>query len=522
MAWKLRPAPFTGYAVLLIAAAALYGAALTVALFQANWVFTVPLAVATLAPLVIYASRNPRLFFLVGMVFTAPLGLSINLRPHAHMGGAHALSINLMDFFLVPALVFLARDFYLGYRRDFRISSISFWWLGLTALGVLSMIINPFRELAGLEVVRMLKCWLLFLVIINECVREKHFRYVVGALGANAAVNIVVAFMQYFLGRTLGLQPLGEGSDLSALGANLGVYAAPTELFRVMGLAGHANLFSAYLAMLLPIFISQLFTDYRLSVKLLFAALSATGVVCLGLTLSRSGWLSFAMSGGCLMIALFALPDLRKRYLLMKVSMIGAATAILVAGSGMILRRFLESDPGAFDFRVEWVGIAWRMVQAKPVLGLGLNSFIYNLQDYAPYSVPKLYDLFGEVFPVVHNTYMLVWAEQGTIGLLLFLAMHVNLLRIAVLNLRYRGLNERIYLIGIASACGILGIMVDYLSSFFIRVQPFGRVYWIVAGLLVATHYWNLNNSAALQQSEQGEGPGPEGGAARETAVAER
>ncbi len=522
MAWKLRPAPFTGYAALAIAAAAVYGAALTIALFQVNWVFTVPLVAATLFPLALYASHNPRLFFLVGMVFTAPLGLSINFRAHAHMGGAHALSINLMDFFLVPALVFLARDFYLGYRRDFRVSPVSLWWLGLTGLGVVSMMINPFREFAGIEVVRMLKCWLLFLVIINECVREKHFRYVIGALAANAAVNIVVAFIQYFLGRTLGLQPLGEGSDLSVLGANLGVYAAPTDIFRVMGLAGHANLFSAYLAMLLPIFISQLFADYRQSVKLMFAAVSATGVVCLGLTLSRSGWVSFAVSGSCLMFALFTLPELRNRYLLMKVSMLGAATATLVAGSGMIIRRFLESDPGASDFRIEWVGVAWKMVQAKPVLGLGLNSFIYNLQDYAPYSVPKLYDLFGEVFPVVHNTYMLVWAEQGTIGLLLFLGMHANILWIAVRNLRFRGLNERIYLISIASACGVLAIMVDYLSSFFIRVQAFGRVYWIVVGLLVATRYWNLSNSTVRPPVDEPASLDAEGDAAHDGAIAQR
>jgi O-antigen ligase len=503
MSMSLRPSPFAGYAALVVAATAVFGAALTIALFQVSWVYTLPLAVATVAPLVIYASRNPRLFFLVGLVFTAPLGLSINLRAHAHMGGAHALSINLCDFFLVPLIVFLARDFYLGLRRDFRFSSISAWWLGLTLLGLVSMVVNPYRELAGLEVARMLKCWLLFLVIINECVREKHFRLVVGALAANATVNIVVAFAQYVMGRTLGLQPLGEGSDLSAAGANLGVYAAPTEIFRVMGLAGHANLFSAYLAMLLPIFISQMFTDLRASTKWLLAAITAGGLACLALTLSRSGWVSFAVSGSCLMLALFALPELRKRYLVMKVGMVGAAAAMLLAASGMIIRRFTESDPGAVDFRIEWVGVAWKMVQEKPVLGTGLNSFIYNLPDFAPYSISKLYDLFGEVFPVVHNTYMLVWAEQGTVGLLLFLGMHANILWIAIKNLRYRGLSDTVFLISIASACAVLAIMVDYMSSFFIKVQAFGRVYWIVVGLLVAAYYWNVRNDALRRRSAE-------------------
>src|SRR5277367_1644158 len=98
MAWRLTSTSLPGYTALVIGAASLYAAVLTIALFQANWVISVPLVAASLLPLVLYASRNTRLFFLVGMVFTAPLGLAINLLPHAHMGGAHALSINLMDF----------------------------------------------------------------------------------------------------------------------------------------------------------------------------------------------------------------------------------------------------------------------------------------------------------------------------------------------------------------------------------------------------------------------------------------
>ena len=102
---------------------------------------------------------------------------------------------------------------------------------------------------------------------------------------------------------------------------------------------------------------------------------------------------------------------------------------------------------------------------------------------------------------MVHNTYMLVWAEQGTIGLLLFLGMHANIFWIAIVNLRYRGLSDRIFLISIASACGVLAIMVDYLSSFFIKVQAFGRVYWIVVGLIVAAYYWNVRNEALRREA---------------------
>jgi len=501
MVWPLKLTPFAGYAALLVGAASIYAATVTILLFQTRWVFSVPLVFASAFPLLIYASRNPRLLFLVGMVFTAPLGLSINLRGYVHMGGAHALSINLMDFFLVPLFVFLMRDFYLGYRRGFRFSTISLWWLGLIALGAYSVLIGPYRELAAFEVVRMTKEWLLYLVIINECVRQKHFHFVIGALAANAAVNAAVAFVQFAIKRPIGLQPLGEVAMASSLGANVGVYATVGEVFRVSGFAGHANLYGPYLAMLLPIFIGQLFTETRFSTKALLAAVSASGLVALALTLSRSGWLSFVVSGGILMIALFALPDLRNRYVALKVLALGLVGAMLVAGSGMILRRLTESDPGAFNFRLEWIEVAWKMVKEKPIFGFGLNSWIYQFTDYSRYSVLDLYDLFRDVFPVVHNVYMIVWSEQGTVGLLLFLALHANILWIAIKNLRYRGLSDRVSLLSIAAGCGVLAIMVDGMSSFFVKVQAFGRVFWIVVGLLVATHYWNLTNQALRRRT---------------------
>lgn len=485
---------------LVVAVAGIFGAVLPIAIFTLDWVYSVPIVITAAFPLVLYLTGNPRLFFLAGMVFTAPLGLALNFWGRQHMGGAHAFSINLCDFFMVPLMVYQARDYLRGWRRDFHFSGVTPWWLALVALGVGSMVFESFRQMATWEVVRMLKCWLLFLVIVNECVRERHFEVVIWALAANAAVNNAVAFAQWFLKRPLGLQPLGEASAESIEGANLGVYVSATEdVFRVTGLVGHANLFAAYLAMLLPIFVGQMFTRYRLAPRLLLGLVCGTGLVCLGLTLSRSGWISFVVSGGMLAVALFAFPELRRSHLGLKIGMLLGTVGVLMAGSGAILRRLTQSDSGAFDFRLEWVGIAWDMVRDHPVFGLGLNSFIYHLPEYAPYSIPKLYEMFGELFPVVHNTYMIVWSEQGTVGLFLFLGLHASILWIGIKNLRYRGLSDKVFLASLAASCGVVAIMVDNLSSFFTKVQPHARVWWMVVALIVAAHYWNIR-ALALQR----------------------
>jgi O-antigen ligase len=506
MAWRPRLDLSVVPSALVVAAAAIYASVIPVVVFGMSKLYSVPLVVGTVFPIVLYASRNPRLFFLVGMIFTSQLGLSINFRGAPHMGGAHAFSISLMDFFLVPLLVFLARDYYRGVRREFVLSPVSAWWLALVALGAYSVVVGPFREMALKETVSMVKNWILFLVIVNECVRERHFHYAVMAIAASVATNVCVAFLQFLLKRDLGLQALGEASPESTAGANFGVYGSLDGVYRVGGLAGHANLLSAYLAMVLPILIGQMYTNYRWPAKTLLALLAAAGAAALGMTLSRSGWVAFAVSLSLLMLALVALPGIRMRHVALKVSMVAAMAGAAVAGSGPVLRRFLQSDSGAVDFRLEWVKIAWEMVQDKPILGFGLNSFVYHLEHYAPYSPARMYELFGDMLPAVHNTYMLVWSEQGTVGLFLFLGMHAQLFWIAIKMLRYGGLSERVSMVGIAGACGVLAIMIDGISSFYLRIHAPARTFWVVAGLVVAAYYWHVRNHELRRQLAQPRG----------------
>ncbi|MGV8932441.1 MAG: O-antigen ligase family protein [Luteimonas sp.] len=491
---------------LVVVLGSLWAAALVIVLFSAAKLYSLTMIAVTLFPLVLYTSRNPRLFFLVGTAFTAALGLSINFSRVTHIGGAPSYSLDLMDFFLVPLVIFLIRDFAKGYRRDFRFSSISAWWGGLIALGVVSVILGPYRQFSAFEVLRMLKCWLLFLVIVNECVREKHFHYVVRGLAAGVALNVVVALAQFMLRRDLGLQALGEPSPEATLGANYGVYLG-AGTYRVGALMGHPNLFAAYLALLLPIFVGLLYTSYNGANKLLLTLVSLGGAGALVLTLSRSGWAAFALALVCLMIIVFIHPALRTRFAALKLAMVSGLSMGALVVAGPIIRRVTSSDPGALDFRAEWVSIAWSMVQDKLILGFGLNTFSYHVIGYTKDSVSTLIDRFGQVWPVVHNIYMLTWAEQGSVGLLLFLGLHVNLIWIAFQNSR-RMVSDKVFMISIGAACGIAAVMLDGFASFFIRVPASGRVFWIVVGLIVAAKYWNERNAAA-EGSPGGAQPAP-------------
>lgn len=468
-----------------------WAAAVVIVAFSAPKLYSLPMIAGTLLPIVLYASHNPRLFMLMGVAFTSVFGLSINFGQRVHMGGAPSIGIDLVDLFLVPLLAFLVRDRVAGLSRGYVLSAAAYWWIGLVMLGMLNMLLGPFRSFAAYEVVRMLKSLLIFFVIVNECVRERKFRHVAVALACGAAVNVAVALLQFALKRDLGLQALGEAAAEAVQGANYGVYLDRGDVYRVSALVGHPNLYAAYLAMLLPIFTALIFPMRSVRARAILGTLTVAGLATLVLTLSRTGWSAYAASMLCLMLFLYFQPGLRGRWNLLKWAMTGVIALAAVVLSGPIILRFTASDTGALDFRYEWLGVAWRMIQDKPLLGWGLNSFSYQLEPYSPYSTAHMIKTFGPVWPVVHNTYALIWAEQGTVGLVLFLGFNVHLLWLAWRNTRW-GLSDHITMLNVGLFGAVVALMVDGLGSFYLRVPAPSKVFWVLAGLIVASHYWNV------------------------------
>jgi putative inorganic carbon (hco3(-)) transporter len=121
--------------VLLCSLFAVWAAAIVISLFQAKKLIILAMVGATVFPLALYFSGNPRLFFLYGVIVSAPLGLSLNFKTMVHIGGAPSYAIDLMDFFLVPLIAFLIRDFASGFRQEIRFPPILLWWVGMMVLG---------------------------------------------------------------------------------------------------------------------------------------------------------------------------------------------------------------------------------------------------------------------------------------------------------------------------------------------------------------------------------------------------
>jgi O-antigen ligase len=316
-------------------------------------------------------------------------------------------------------------------------------------------------------------------------------------LAVGVAVQSVVALLQHALKANLGLQFLGEPVEEATKTATLSVYlGTASDVFRAGGLFSHPNLLAGYLAMLLPICLAMLFSRVSPLAKLALAGTVALGLAALVITLSRSGWMSFATGFALLFVFSMLHQKLRLRYVLARLLVIVAILSAVGIESGDIIRRFTESDPGALKFRFDMMDTAWRMIADKPIFGLGLNSFVAYFPNYAPRpGVSAVVQDYGKIWPVVHDSYLITWTEQGTIGFICLCGLYLSILYTGLMTAR-RLIHDVVYAINIGATCGIVAIMVDGIGSFFIDEEAGQRVFWMVAALIVAIHRWTRANSA--------------------------
>ena len=438
-------------------------------------------------------SGNPRLACLWGLMLTAPLELSKRFMTRPHMGGEAAFRVELVDFFLVALLLFLLRDIWRGQRHGLRMPGCLLWWGLLMALGMMAVVLGPFRVTSMHEVVRMGKIVVLVVVVVNEVVRLSQIRHVAAALLAGVAVQSVTAILQYVTGGRLGLEALGEADQKTIDALAEATLRAGEKVHRVGGLIGHANLLAAFLALLLPIAVGLLFTSIKRRWKALCVVTLLLGQAALVLTLSRSGWIAFvASAGGALALSYFH-TRMRRRYPLWRVGIVIVSIVVAGALSGPIATRLFRSDPGAVQVRIEWLETAWKMIQEKPVFGFGLNTYVFSQAPYTKEgSNEGLQKKHGDYWPVVHNTYAITWAEQGTVGIVIFLILHGHILWVGVTNLRTK--NDVAFAVNAGAMSGVVAVMIDGMASFFLRVPDCARMFWIAVSLIYAVRYWRLLN----------------------------
>jgi len=335
-----------------------------------------------------------------------------------------------------------------------------------TAVTALSLVVARDRELAGFEVQLLVELLLLFVYVASVIRRPEELRFVVTMLVAALLVESLVIVAVSQTGSDLALPGVSTRLDPGAV--------ATGEVARTGGTIGSPNAAGSFLSLLLAPALSLLAAPVGRRVKALAALAFALGALALVLTFSRGAWLAFLVSA-----AVLALLAVRNRLVPARV-LVAAVLAVAVLAvpfAGLISSRLAEDESA--DARGPLMALAWRMVEDRPLLGVGANNFGLLIPDYAG---PEFA---SEWLYAVHNKYLQVWSEAGTAALLAFVwFLAVSIRRGARVA---RGGDRLLAPLAAGLTAGFVGQAVN-MSVETYHGRPQVELLWLVAGLLAAMH----------------------------------
>ena len=238
-------------------------------------------------------------------------------------------------------------------------------------------------------------------------------------------------------------------------------------------------------------------------VKRLVNVISALIILfCILISRTKAAWLGVIISTGLLLIFVIKINikgKAFKKYLkvsgiifLAVIAIITGISLILPAESNPILAELSSLTLSNITFKgreLMWL-TTFNMIKEHPIIGMGVNTFRLNYQNYQgdllikhPEYIPYLGSAESP-----HNQFLEITAEQGIIGVLLFLWINIVFFKscIGFINRTTADeahLKEKMIVIGIMA--GAAAIIIHGLVEFPLNLVPNAMLYWMYLGIVM-------------------------------------
>jgi O-antigen ligase len=327
-----------------------------------------------------------------------------------------------------------------------------------------------------------LKCYLIAFFIANY-IRDSHSLRLVGyAFAAILLTQGLIVMEQLFIGVIFTDQNLGRATSLKSV-ADLGT------IYRVSGTLGHPNAMAMYLDLIIPWVGFQLASEKYLGRKIYLGVALFLAVFAVISSGSRGGWLGLAVGAGIATLMWYRKQGRSPVVAVFVLSIVVSLVfALLFASSSTFRTRLTAGDAGAAEVRLPLMQVAEEMIRSHPITGVGLANYTREMQSYDRTNlfIASFYD------QPVHNTYLLMAAETGVIGMAIFVLFMLGALLMAH-RMAKNGSNE-ISTLGFGLLAGLISWM---LHNFVNQTAPFtDSTLWFLFGLLVAA-----NNQLGREQN---------------------
>lgn len=421
---------------------------------------------------------------LVGAVI---LDIPLQWGTHVAMRQGTAAMLGAMDGFGVSVTTLALIGLYIGWlfteRAESRSIRIVWNWpiAAYTAAVVLSLCVSAQLQLYLFQVYLMVEMFLLYLYFAANITSRAELVAIVRLLLLGGGIEGLYVLMLAVTGHELAF--------IRTIGIKSVIYrpVLPGEVTRYGGTVGSPNDAAAYLAVVITLALAARYLMSsrrlrRLAIPVLIVAVGA--LVC---TYSRGGWIEVTLSAAILTAASWLKGGITPR----RAFAFSACFCIVLAGlyiPNPVSDRFTGNDNGSAYSRIPLMHLAENIIAANPVLGVGANNFAAVMEHYegSEFRHAWIY--------TVHNQFLLVWSETGTIGLIAYLWIFGDLiLRGWRLWKTQDALFAPLGLTIVAALCGFMShMLVDQFSG-----RPLIQMIWVFAAMSAACELIQRDENAA-------------------------
>lgn len=340
---------------------------------------------------------------------------------------------------------------------------------------------------------------LLICFTINIIAVKQLFHTSFLAIISASILQSIIGVSQYFLQKSVGLKLFGEeyitpylggiakfkieGGYRWVLDKILSVSHETDLVMRPYGTFPHPNVFGAFLVFGLSLTSYMFFVSRETWKRYLLGLFVLPQTFTLFMTFSRTavfGWLFI-----CLIFIIVskykkifqAKEEKRTQKMLVAIWICSALLSLLLFYPQYLERSGVVSygttNEQSVSERVLYQQIAWNMIRSHPLIGVGYQNFVLEMDHYTPRELKD-----SEHQPV-HNIYLLVAAETGVFGLAFFV-LFFGLLLLQTWKTSWTILTA--FLFSLLSGLLIMGLFDHYLLT----IQQGRLVLFLCAGFLWA------------------------------------
>ena len=352
----------------------------------------------------------------------------------------------LTDLLLVGVFILGAKEVYQSYKTN----KLKTNWLLVVFLliALISVFVSGDKTVSAYRWVKLLEFALLYVYISTQFkIQNSKFKIstVLSIIVYSGIFQSILAIAQFYKQGSLGLRFIEAGSYTPGEAGVATFMSGAEKVMRPYGSFPHPNVLAAFLVLAIFCFFALWLKKMRPHGLIgLFGPIGlAIMIFALFLTFSREAIMTFVFVGFAFFLIRFfqmrIFPHTEERLVAGKRMMILAAMFIVfsIISTLIVLPYFktrfttISMDEEAINLRFFYDQMAIKMIAEKPLLGIGIGNFVNYSHHFPAFlrAANKIANGGGEtaaeipdwIYQPAHNIYLLIAAEIGILGALVFI-----------------------------------------------------------------------------------------------------